>query len=82
MTYLYAGVASFLYVWMRAFQQLNVIHRRHWRIPATSLAMGTLDVLLVWWIVKADSLWIGVCNGIGGMFGCYAAIYLHDRWRG
>ncbi len=74
-----SATATFMYVFLRALQQLNVIHRHYWRIPLTSLGMGVGDVLLILLIVRADTLWIGVTNGIGGCLGCYAAIYVNAR---
>lgn len=44
-----------------------------------AIAMGVGDVLLVVLIVKADTLWLGVTNGIGGTLGCFLAIYLNKR---
>lgn len=79
MTFLLSALATFVYVMMRALQQLNVVHKRYWRIPATSLAMGFLDVGLVLLIVRADSMWLGLGNGVAGALGCYAAMALH--WR-
>lgn len=68
-----------LYVACRAFQQLNVIHGCYARILPTSLAMGVGDVALILLMVKADTLWIGVANGLGGAVGCIAAMQLHQR---
>ena len=80
-TFLISAVATFLYVFLRAFQQINVIHRHYWRIFPTSLGMGIGDVLLILLIVKADTLWIGLTNGIAGGMGCYLAIYLTKRLK-
>ena len=71
--------ATFFYVFLRAFQQLNVVHSRYWRIIPSSLGMGFGDVILILLIVKADTLWIGATNGIAGALGCYAAMYVNRR---
>jgi hypothetical protein len=76
-----SAVATFAYVFLRAFQQINVIHQHYWRILPTSLGMGIGDVVLILLIVKADTLWIGLSNGIAGACGCYAAIYLTRRLK-
>ena len=79
--FLVSAVATFLYVFLRAFQQINVIQHHYWRIVPTSLGMGIGDVVLILLIVKADTLWIGVSNGVAGALGCYMAIYLTKRLK-
>ena len=74
-----SAFATLLYVFLRAFQQINVIHRHYWRILPTSLGMGIGDVILILLIVKADTLWIVISNGLAGAGGCYLAIYLTRR---
>lgn len=74
-----SALATFCYVFLRAFQQLNVTGGHYWRVPAASILMGVGDVILILLIVKADTLWIGVTNGLGGMAGCWLAMYLDHR---
>lgn len=74
-----AAFVTFVYVFFRAFQQLNVIHKHYWRIPFASLAMGLGDVMLVILVVKTQTLWMGVTNGVAGMLGCYGAMYMNER---
>lgn len=76
-----SALVTFAYVFLRAFQQLNVVNGHYWRVPLTSLAMGVGDVVLVVIIVKTDTLWIGVTNGIGGALGCFLAMYINSKWR-
>ena len=78
-TFIISSIVTALYVACRSFQQLNVIHSKYWRVLPTSLAMGVGDVALIYLMVRADTLWIGVWNGVGGAIGCLAAIYLHKR---
>ena len=80
MVFAISAAATFLYVVLRAFQQLNVVHRPYWRILPTSLGMGIGDVVLILLIVKANTLWIGISNGVAGALGCYLAIYITKRW--
>lgn len=79
--YLISGLASFIYVALRAFQQLNVVQGNYWRVMPCSLMMGIGDVVLITLIVKTDSLWIGVVNGLAAGVGCMLAMYLNKRWR-
>lgn len=79
MTFLVSSCVTGLYVFCRALQQLHVVHRNYWRVLPTSLAMGVGDVALVLIMVKADTLTIGLANGVGGAVGCYAAMWLHRK---
>ena len=78
-TFVLSGCVTAIYVFLRAYQQLNVVHQCYRRVLPTSLAMGLIDVGLILIIVKADTLWLGVVNGIGGATGCMLAMYLHKR---
>lgn len=77
--YLLSATVTAVYVFCRALQQLNVVHQKYWRILPVSLLMGVGDVALVLMMVKADTLLIGLSNGIGGALGCFAAMALHRR---
>lgn len=74
-----SAFATFIYVFLRAMQQLNVVHKHYWRILPTSIGMGFGDVLLVIIIIKTQTLWLGVTNGLAGAAGCYVAIFLNQR---
>lgn len=80
-TFFISAIATFAYVFLRAMQQLNVVHGHYWRILPTSVGMGIGDVVLILLIVKADTLWIGISNGLAGACGCYLAIYLTKRFK-
>lgn len=83
--FVYAFIATFLYVALRAFQQLNVTHYEWRRILPTSILMGIGDVVLILLIVKTNTVWLGVTNGIAGALGCFAAMnlnkYLYKKRR-
>ena len=74
-------IATFLYVMLRALQQLNVVHGYYFRIIPVSLGMGVGDVLLVLLIIKTQTLWMGITNGLAGACGCWAAMYLTKRLK-
>ena len=78
--FLVSALATFLYVCLRALQQLNVVHGHYFRIPFVSLGMGVGDVVLILLIVKADTWLIGLSNGLAGALGCYAAMWINRRW--
>jgi hypothetical protein len=76
---LLSALATFVYVFLRALQQKNVQGDHYWRVLPTSIGMGVGDVILVLLIVKTESLWMGVTNGIAGGLGCMVAMYLNKH---
>ena len=71
---------SFLYVFLRAFQQLNVMHNRYaWVLPV-SLGLGLCDVAIILYVVRANTLWLGVVNGVGAGCGAMVAMAVHRAW--
>lgn len=74
-----SALATFAYVFLRAWQQLNVVGGHYWRVMPASIGMGVGDVVLVLLIVKTDTLWLGVTNGLAGGMGCMLAMYLNRR---
>lgn len=80
MTYLLAFAVSFVYVALRAFQQLNVQHDRYkWIIPA-SLGMALCEATIIVQIVN-QGITLALPIGIGASLGCMAAMQLHKRIR-
>lgn len=77
----WSAFATFIYVALRALQQLNVVHGHYWRILPVSIGMGIGDVLLVILIIKSQTLWMGVANGLAGACGCYLAMYITRRFK-
>ena len=71
---------SFLYVFLRAFQQLNVVHNHYAWVMPVSLGMGLCDVALILYVVRANTLWLGVVNGLGAGLGAMAAMRAHGAW--
>ena len=68
MLYLTAFVATFIYVFTRSYQQMNVVHADYLRILPTSMVMGHLDVLLVSFVVKSTGYdeGLAIVYGLGG----------------
>jgi len=70
--YFFTFVTSFLFVALKSWQQLNVVHRVYWMILPTSMLMAICEV---WVISNAARLgWgpivlpIGIGAGLGSMF--------------
>jgi len=73
-------IATFALVFLRAWQQQNVVHGWYWWAAATSYGIALADVLVVVGVVKYGLpavLWVGT----GGAVGVVAAMKLHKRMR-
>ena len=81
MIYLTVYFLTFGNVAVRAFQQINVTHG-HWkRIPPTSYAFATFDVLVVLSLVEVavgshSKIYTILAAGTGGWMGCFFAMWL------
>lgn len=84
MTFIYAFIASLLYVFLRAQQQLNVFHNAtRWVVP-NSLGMAACEVFVMVNVVKTLDSFGGLvllasCIGFGSGIGCLGAMYMRSR---
>lgn len=76
-TYATAFAASFIFIFLKAFQQLNVVHKQYLLVVPTSIAMSTCEVLVIWLVAKQGWGWIVLFTGGGGGLGCVLAMWLH-----
>jgi hypothetical protein len=81
MIYALAFAASFVFVLLKAFQQLNVVHHQVWWIMPVSFGMATCEVMVVANVATAGWGWIVLPIGLGGGLGCLSAMWLHRRFR-
>ena len=77
------GVA-FLYVALKATQQLQVVNFLWLRIMPTSLLMGFCEVFITANVVHSATspialLFLALCIGSGSGLGCLTAMWLHRR---
>jgi hypothetical protein len=80
MTWAAAFGLNFVYIFLKAIQQLNVVHNQfRWVVP-TSILMGVCEVGIVLLVVRVDSLYIGIINGIGAGLGAVTAIITHRKF--
>ena len=74
-------VANFAFIFLKAFQQRNVIHNNYGWVIVTSLSMALFEVYVVASIAKHGvDLWLVLALGLGGGTGCLAAMLLHNRY--
>lgn len=77
--YALAFLASFTFVFLKAWQQLNVVYKKYWWILPTSIAMATCEVYVVVNMAKNGWGWIVLAVGGGAGLGAMLATWLHDK---
>jgi hypothetical protein len=81
MIYALAFGAAFIFVLLKAFQQLNVVHHQVWWIMPVSFGMAFCEVYVVANVASAGWGLIVLPIGFGSGLGCLSAMYLHRRYR-
>lgn len=73
--------ASFGFIFLRAFQQLNVVHNNHGWVVPTSIAMAAAEAVVIVNIARAGwQILLVLCVGVGAGLGSLVAMYLHKRF--
>ena len=81
---------SFLFVSIKAFQQLNVVHHKMlWAIPA-SFGLGLCEVFIIGTVSYSvvdgarifNLILIGLSLGAGGALGVVSSMIVHKNLRG
>ena len=76
-----AFLVSFIAIFLRGFQQKNVIHSKYTMIAITSYLLALTDVAVVGIIVQHG--WHTVlAQGSGASFGMLASVYIHNKFVG
>ena len=79
------GLANFVFIFLKAFQQRNVAFLHYWWVVPTSLLMGVVEVGVVGYVAISATaatsffaLWpLVVSVGIGGGLGAVASMWIH-----
>ena len=79
MTFAAAFVASFIFVFLKSWQQQNVVYRKYLWILPTSMAMALCEGYVVLQIASAFTAGLIVTIGLGSGLGCMAATFLHAK---
>ena len=77
-----AFFASFIFVFLKSWQQQNVVYRNYWWIMPTSLMMAFCEGFVVLQIATVFTIPLLVVIGLGSGSGCMLATYLHHRFLG
>jgi uncharacterized membrane protein YfcA len=80
-TFAAAFCASCLFVFLKSWQQQNVVFRNYLWIMPTSMAMAFCEGYVILKIAESFTVPLLVTIGLGSGSGCMAATYLHHRMR-
>ena len=73
-------IASFISVFVKAFQQRNVAFNNYISVPLFSFGMAFTEVYIIINIVNLGASWDVIWRlAIGAVLGCWTAMYLHNR---
>lgn len=81
LTYALVFVASFAFIFLKAFQQLNVVHAQYLLVIPTSIAMACCEVLVIAQVARQGWGPIVLFTGLGAGLGCTAAMFAHSFTR-
>ena len=84
MIYMAIGGTTLIYVFLRAFQQKNVMHNQYlWMIPV-SYGMGMCDVYIIHSVASSENplYLVALAMGTGGAVGAIAATFFHSKITG
>lgn len=71
---------AFLFIGLRSFQSLNVVHKKYWLIVPVSIVMAMCEFYVVGTMTKSN-FWFAVMSiGMGGGTGNIAAVWLHSKF--
>ena len=80
MEIVYAGLAMFAFVFLKAFQQRNVAFDHYWPVIPISLLMACAEVYVISAVVRGGyDLTLVLSIGCGSGLGALLAMYLHRR---
>jgi len=74
-------LSSFAFIFLKSWQQLNVVHYQLWWIVPTSFAMAVCEVFVVANVASNGWGWIILPIGLGGGLGSLCATIINKRTR-
>jgi len=77
-SYLIAFGVSYAYIYLKAWQQINVIHKRYTWVVPVSFMLALCEVTTIGLVVHT-SFWLFIPIGVGGGLGCIMAMWRHNR---
>lgn len=79
MSYLIAFCTSFVFIFLKALQQQNVIAKQYLWVLPTSMTMAACEVYVVATTARNGYGWIILAVGLGSGLGCMASMWFHGK---
>lgn len=73
--------SSFVFIFLKSWQQLNVVYHQLWWIVPTSFTMATVEVFTVANMAHYGWGWVIIPIGLGSGFGSLSSTVMHKRMR-
>lgn len=77
--YLVVFSVAFIYIFLKATQQLNVVNYEYLRVPVISMFMALCEVTITLSVVHKVGFWGFIPLGLGGALGAMLGMYLHQN---
>lgn len=79
MTTFLAFAAAYLFVALKSFQQLNVVHKQYLLVLPTSMFMAACEVYVIATTARNGYGWIVLAIGLGSGLGAMTSMWIHER---
>ncbi len=74
------GFASFILVFLKAFQQQNVIGGFYWYITPVSIGMAFCEITIILFVTASRDWNMGLPIGIGAGLGAMLGMFIHRKY--
>lgn len=73
-------LATYVFIFLKAFQQRNVQHNDFLLVPGTSMLMAVVEYYVIAVVAMKGYGWeLVLCGGLGAGLGAMSAMWVHNR---
>lgn len=74
-------MVNYLYIAMKAFQQLNVVHEKYAWVFPVSMTLAACEFITIGIVAKSTDWTLAIAMGIGAGLGSLTSMVVHKRLR-
>lgn len=72
--------SSYIFIFLKAFQQLNVVHDKYWWVVPTSMSMAFCEVYIIASLaMEGFNIPVVLAVGLGSGLGAVTSMWIHKR---